>query len=229
MHPPLAFLSKSPGVPQGFPRHAQRRRGAASRRRVTWYAPREGPSKGLGLGALAPRSSPKTCERNSRKTVSPPLLQTLPAGKKRFGISFRGITRKSGSAITRVTSWKFISGNHQKRRVILEWRCVKRRPPFDHALWSGEVHGKRAVIIERTTGTNKGETEADRQSARQLLRDLRKYRLEMFWFCFLVWRSADLKLLCPHGGDIMGVNRCAAGCKTLLPAHQVNLAPQQTG
>ena len=30
-----------------------------------------------------------------------PLAQTLPTGKNRFGLHLRGITRKSGSAITR--------------------------------------------------------------------------------------------------------------------------------
>ena len=36
--------------------------------------------------------------------------------------------------------------------------------PFLHAPWSGVAHGKGAEFIERTTGTDKGLTEADRQS-----------------------------------------------------------------
>ena len=61
--------------------------------------------------------------------------------------------------------------------------------------------------------TDKGETEADRQSARKLpFGDV---------FCWSGGGRSSNGMLCPQGGNIMGSHR-AAGCKTSPPADRVN-------
>ena len=51
--------------------------------------------------------------------------QTLPAGKKHFGISFCGVTRRSGDTIASKILGELTSVELQEKTVILEWHCAK--------------------------------------------------------------------------------------------------------
>ena len=72
---------------------------------------------------------------------------------------------------------------------------IVQRMPFVHAQWSGVACGKGARFIERTSGTDKGQTEQKGRVPDSLygfFEEVAVWRCECFVFLF--WWSAHLKL-----------------------------------
>ena len=126
-----------------------------------------------------------------------------------FRPDFRGITRKSANAITRENSWgtnlRGITRANGNLGVAL---CNAGPLSTCSVVWCSAWD--RSSNHKRTRGTDKGETEAERQSTRKLL-----FSFRMMICCFSwsggVWTLNCL--LCPHTYDIMG-SPGASGRKT---------------